>query len=313
MSAPGPRSGLVTAGETMGLVAQATAGSLRNGEQMTFGIGGSESNVAIGVRRLGVPATWAGRIGADPIGRSDPARAAGRAGGGDRHGRSGAHRHDDPLATDGHARPPELLPARQRRSPPPGGRPPRRGRPARRRVHVTGITLALGAGPSAVVAHAIAVARSAATVVSFDLNYRRALWSPQEAAPALAAAVRKSDVVFAGIEEAGIVVGTTTPPVAAAALAAMGPSQVVIKLGAGGCVARLHGQTFEVPAPPGHGDRYRRRGRRVRRRLSRRARVRARAGRAPGHRRRRRGVRGHGPRRLGGASPPRRVVAAEQR
>ena len=35
---------------------------------MSFGIGGSESNVAIGVRRLGVPATWIGRIGDDPAG-----------------------------------------------------------------------------------------------------------------------------------------------------------------------------------------------------------------------------------------------------
>ena len=41
---------------------------MRNGEPMTFGMGGSESNVAIGVRRLGVPATWIGRVGADPPG-----------------------------------------------------------------------------------------------------------------------------------------------------------------------------------------------------------------------------------------------------
>ena len=31
-------------------------------------MGGSESNVAIGVRRLGVPATWIGRVGDDPPG-----------------------------------------------------------------------------------------------------------------------------------------------------------------------------------------------------------------------------------------------------
>jgi sugar/nucleoside kinase (ribokinase family) len=35
---------------------------------MTFGIGGSESSVAIGVRRLGHPATWIGRLGDDPPG-----------------------------------------------------------------------------------------------------------------------------------------------------------------------------------------------------------------------------------------------------
>ena len=31
-------------------------------------MGGAESNVAIGVSRLGVPATWIGRLGRDPIG-----------------------------------------------------------------------------------------------------------------------------------------------------------------------------------------------------------------------------------------------------
>ena len=60
--------GLVTAGETMGLLVQSAAGVPRNGEPMSFGIGGSESNVAIGVRRLGLPATWIGRIGDDPAG-----------------------------------------------------------------------------------------------------------------------------------------------------------------------------------------------------------------------------------------------------
>lgn len=250
MSATGPQSGLITAGETMGLVVQATAGSLRNGEQMTFGIGGSESNVATGVRRLGVPATWAGRIGADPIGdlilrelraeqvevlaTVDPAptgmmirwRPTAV------HGRLSYYRR---ASAGAHLQAGDLPDAAVRRA---------------AVFHATGITLALGAGPAAVVAHAIAVARSAGTVVSFDLNYRRALWSPEQAAPALSAAVRESDVVFAGIEEAGIVVGTTTPLAAAEALEAMGPSQVVIKLGAGGCLARLHGQTFEVPAHP---------------------------------------------------------------
>ena len=60
--------GLVTLGETMGLVVQGLPGSLRNGEAMSFGMGGSESNVAIGVRRLGMPATWIGRVGDDPPG-----------------------------------------------------------------------------------------------------------------------------------------------------------------------------------------------------------------------------------------------------
>src|SRR4051812_17004751 len=58
----------MTFGETMGLVAADRAGPLGAGGSFSLGIGGAESNVAIGVRRLGVPAAWFGRIGADSVG-----------------------------------------------------------------------------------------------------------------------------------------------------------------------------------------------------------------------------------------------------
>jgi 2-dehydro-3-deoxygluconokinase len=116
--------------------------------------------------------------------------------------------------------------------------------------HATGITLALGADPAAAITDAVAVARDAGTIVSFDLNYRHALWSETEAAPALTAAVRSADVVFAGPEEARILVGTADPVAAALALEALGPRQVLIKLGADGCLARIDGATFAVGAPP---------------------------------------------------------------
>ena len=85
--------------------------------------------------------------------------------------------------------------------------------------------------------------------VSFDLNFRRALWSEAAAQPALTAAVRQADVVFAGVEEAAIVAGTSDPLDAALALEALGPRQVLIKLGAAGCLARIDGVTHELPAP----------------------------------------------------------------
>ena len=243
-------AGLVTAGETMGLLVQATPGAPRNGEPMCFGIGGSESNVAIGVRRLGVPATWIGRIGDDPAGALilrelraeqvesiavlDPAptglmirwrptvlrgRVEYR-----RHGSAGAHLRAADI-------PDEVV----------------AGAAA---FHATGITLALGADPAAAVAHGVAIARAAGVPVSFDLNFRRALWTEAEAAPALTAAVRQADVVFAGAEEAAIVAGTAEPLDAALALEALGPRQVLIKLGGAGCLARIDGATHEVPAPP---------------------------------------------------------------
>jgi 2-dehydro-3-deoxygluconokinase len=216
---------------------------------MTFGMGGSESNVAIGVRRLGHEATWIGRVGADPPGElilrelraeqvhaiavTDPSptglmmrwRPSGA------HGRVTYYRRDSAGSHLSAADiPAEVV----------------RGAAV---LHVTGITLALGPGPADAIAHAVDVARAGGLTVSFDLNYRSALWSPDQAAPALKAAVRRADVVFAGELEAEIVTATADPLQAALALEALGPTQVVIKRGAEGCLARIDGATIEQPAP----------------------------------------------------------------
>ncbi len=252
MTAGCARDGLVTAGETMGLIVQAAPGALRNGEPMSFGMGGSESNVAIGVRRLGHRATWIGRLGADPAGElirrelraervetiatTDPAptglmirwRPSAL------HARVSYYRRD---GAGSHLEPADIPEAAVRGA---------------AVMHATGITLALGPGPAAAIARAFELAADAGTVRSFDLNYRRALWSPEAAAPALADAVRSADVVFAGIEEAQIVTGLHDPAEAALALEALGPSQVLIKLGPLGCLARIAGATFELPAPAVH-------------------------------------------------------------
>jgi 2-dehydro-3-deoxygluconokinase len=245
-----PPGGLVTAGETMGLVVQATPRAPRNGEPMCFGIGGSESNVAIGARRLGVPATWIGRIGDDPAGalilrelRAEQVQAIAALDPAPTglmvrwrptalHGRVEYHRRGSAGAHLRAADIPDDVVA---------------GAAA---FHATGITLALGADPAAALAHGVAVARAAGVPVSFDLNFRRALWSEAEAAPALTDAVRQADVVFAGAQEAAIVAGTSEPLAAALALEALGPRQVLIKLGGAGCLARIDGTTHEVPAHP---------------------------------------------------------------
>jgi 2-dehydro-3-deoxygluconokinase len=242
-------AGLVTLGETMGLVVQNTPGAPRNGEPMTFGIGGSESNVAIGVRRLGVPATWIGRIGDDPAGAMILREL--------RAERVEALTTVDPAPTGLMLR---WRPAAQRgrveyyRRESAGSRLCEADIPheliAHAQVlHASGITLALGSGPAAAVARAVSIAREAGVTVSFDLNFRRALWSEAEAQPALAALVEQAEVVFAGADEAAIITGTRDPLDAALALEQLGPRQVLIKLGADGCLARIDGSTHELAAP----------------------------------------------------------------
>lgn len=57
---------VLTLGEMM--VALRADGSLRVGGNLTLRLAGAESNVAIGLARLGHAVAWAGRVGADPFG-----------------------------------------------------------------------------------------------------------------------------------------------------------------------------------------------------------------------------------------------------
>ena len=57
---------VVTFGETMGSIR--AAGLLRHGGAMSMSLGGAESNVAIGLARLGHTVRWGGRLGADDVG-----------------------------------------------------------------------------------------------------------------------------------------------------------------------------------------------------------------------------------------------------
>lgn len=240
---------LITLGETMGLVVQAGSGHVANGEPMTFRMGGAESNVAIGVRRLGMPVTWVGRLGDDPPGRlirrelraeqvevigiEDPAPTGLMTRWRPTADRSRVvyHRRD---SAGSHLCPEDVPEAAVR---------------AASVLHVTGITLALGAGPAAAVRRAIAVAREAGTVVSLDVNYRRALWSQAEAASTIGPLLPDCDVVFAGLEEAEILTGAEDPAAAVRQLAATGPRQAVVTLGAAGCAAHIDGADHLVAAP----------------------------------------------------------------
>jgi 2-dehydro-3-deoxygluconokinase len=59
---------IATIGETMVLMRARDIGSLRHVSEMVLGVGGAESNVAIGLRRLGIDVAWLGRVGDDPLG-----------------------------------------------------------------------------------------------------------------------------------------------------------------------------------------------------------------------------------------------------
>src|ERR671927_1009605 len=60
---------VVTAGEAMVLGVPTRPGRLRHAPSLELKIGGAESNLAIALSRLGVPAGWVGHLGDDEPGQ----------------------------------------------------------------------------------------------------------------------------------------------------------------------------------------------------------------------------------------------------
>jgi 2-dehydro-3-deoxygluconokinase len=240
-------SGLFTFGETMGLVSADGIGLIEYARSFSFGIGGAESNVALGVARLGGTATWLGRVGPDAAGDLIERRLRGEqvrtlairddafTGLMVKHRRSGAMLHVDyhRAGSAGSRLGPTDLPVAELT--------------AASIVHVTGITPALSDSARAAVFQAVETARSAGVPVSVDVNYRAKLWSRFDAAPVLRDLVSRADLVFAGPAEAALFVDATAP---LDGLAALGPSEVIVKDGPKGCTALIDGERFTLPALP---------------------------------------------------------------
>jgi 2-dehydro-3-deoxygluconokinase len=264
------RPRVVTLGETMGLLSNAQPGPLAHASTMQLGIGGSESNVAIGLSRLGVDVTWFGRVGDDSVGRlvAREIRA---------EGVDARVTIDDGAATG-------LMIKERRTSTSQNVTYYRAGSAGSRLsaadldeaaiasadvLHLTGITPALSGSAAQAVRRAADVAREAGVLVSFDVNYRRALWSTDDAATFCREFAAGCDVLFAGEDEAAMLLGPAataslatdaaagSPSDAAAAAAALarglaelGPRQAVVKCGAAGAVAMVDGQLVTQEAVP---------------------------------------------------------------
>lgn len=253
---------LITLGETMALFSAPRPGRLRDMAQLQLSIAGSESNVAIGVRRLGVDVAWTGRVGGDEMGqlilatlRREDVDVSGAV---VDHGAQTALMFKErrfnvsrvSYYRVGYAGsrlcPDDLDPDAIR---------------AARMLHVTGITLALSASAQATVQAAVDLARAGDTLVSFDFNYRGALWSRAEAAEPLATLARQADLVFAGEEELKLL-GDNAKTVALE-LAAGGRRTVVVKRGGKGASVIDKEGALDEPAlvvpivdPVGAGDAF---------------------------------------------------------
>jgi 2-dehydro-3-deoxygluconokinase len=233
---------VITAGETMALVVPSSPGRLRHATNLSLSIGGAESNVAIGLARLGIPAAWISVLGDDELGELVLHRL--RAEGVD----TGAVRRISDRATGLYLR--EQVAGRLRVYYYRAGSAAATLAPAAfdpaiftgaAFLHLTGITGALSSECAEFLPWAAAAARDAGVRVSYDVNYRSRLWSPSAARAATEALLPLVDVLFVGDEEATALWGWETDA-ALDHLCQLGPQEVVLKLGAKGCAAMVDGR-----------------------------------------------------------------------
>jgi 2-dehydro-3-deoxygluconokinase len=249
MEAAGPGR-VITAGETMALVVPPDPGRLRHATSLLLSIGGAESNVAIGLARLGIPASWISVLGEDELGELVLHRL--RAEGVD----TSAVRRVSDRPTGLYLR--EEVAGRLRvyyyRSGSAAATlSPNAFDPSILQgaafLHLTGITGALSLECADFLPWAATTAQDVGVRVSYDVNYRSRLWEPSAARAATEALLPLIDVLFVGHDEANALWGWGTDT-ALEQLSKVGPNEVILKLGADGCAAVINGERLTSPGFP---------------------------------------------------------------
>lgn len=242
---------VVTFGETMALVRATEIGSLRHAHAMALGIGGAETNVAIGLARLGVPVSWLGRVGDDSLGervaREIRAEGVDVRAVVDADAATGLMVKERPSASSTAVHYYRAASAGSRVSP---SDLPDRWIEDAALLHVTGITPLLSSTARAAVLAAVDRARAAGVRVSFDINYRSALASATVAGPVLREIAERADIVFGGADEFAILYPEASPAEAAALLRDAGCATIVLKQGPAGATVFAGDAAVESPGFP---------------------------------------------------------------
>ncbi len=250
------RYDVLTFGESM--MRLTPPGFLRIEQTRSFDIwvGGTESNTAVGLARLGMNAAWLSRLPATPVGRYISNRIAqygvdvSNVVWADEDERLGIYFHEKAQAP----RASEIIydrrdSAMSRMSPedlPDGlfeaG--------ISRMLHVTGITLAISDSARETVREAMRRAKAAGWRVSFDSNYRSKLWSGAAAARGCDLAMSLADVIFCPLGDYRVMFGEAAKETAIESLARNYPQALIIMtMGADGALARAPaGELLRQPA-----------------------------------------------------------------
>jgi 2-dehydro-3-deoxygluconokinase len=193
---------VVTFGETMALMMPEGTKGVEYSSQFSKSFGGAETNVAIGISRLGHRVGWFGRLGKDPFGRMILKSLRGE----------GVDISRVELSEDG----PTGLMLREvvagkssvyyyrKNSAASTMQPSHIDADYIRQakiLHVTGITAALSIDCKEALIESIKIAREAGVKVCFDPNLRLKLWSIEEARPVLLELAEHADYFLPGLDE----------------------------------------------------------------------------------------------------------------
>ena len=121
-----------------------------------------------------------------------------------------------------------------------------------RMLLVSGITPALSPECRAAVDVAVDMAKRHGVLVCFDPNIRKKLWTAAEAKDALTPLLPRCDVVLLGADEAELLLGVSDPGEIVRALRGLGVRWMGIKMGAEGARVADGDRDVRIPAFPVH-------------------------------------------------------------
>lgn len=230
---------IITLGESMMVFNGPPAVPISIGTPMQTTFAGAESNVAIGLARLGHPVRHLAVLGDDPFGQTILKSLRGE--GIDVTGvrLSSAHPTGVMFKNRWPGHEPEVFYYRNASAFARAGAEafdPALWRDAKL-IYLTGITPALSTGCLALFNQVIDDAQAHNIPVWLDPNYRKKLWSAEEFRQTIAACLPKIDTILPGLSEAQLLTGKSDPGEMACKLMGMGAKNVVIKGGNSKAVA----------------------------------------------------------------------------
>lgn len=254
-------------GETMAVVTPAHAQPLTKAQECLLGFGGAESNVAAHLAEFGYRVAWASRLGQDPFGdriveglesRGVDVSLVIR----DDASPTGVYFKDPDLGQGARTLYYRAGSAASGMSPWDFGAWPMEQTGW---VHTSGINPALSDTCAALTKYLLVHAKTKGYKVSFDVNYRPALWESDIAGPRLLTLANMATVVLVGLDEAETLWGCATAEDVAALLP--GPTHLVVKDGAleavefirdktGEHTVRIPAHKVDVVEPVGAGDAF---------------------------------------------------------